>query len=227
MSPTFNIDSLRKKGKKPSIVASVIPSRDIEDQVERLSRKMDLFNFIPEIRMDLVKKVPIGYLENYFSTLSQTGINCIFTFRANTIEEAEEPYEEALMYENTIIDVDTSIINAIDMEKSKKRMIISSHFQNFLEFRSRSVELFAIRDCAVKLATSFDQLSFTEALWYMTQIKGERIFSLVPQGSENREMRVVSAIQISDFTYSFFEEPVAPGQYSLDQIHNIMDAIFP
>ena len=219
-----NIDILRKRNGKSIIVASVIPEKDYENQIRLISKKLEDFNFIPEFRMDL-GTFDCDNIEKYMKMVNDYSIPNIFTYRTGQPFLAEKAYKIPLGLENSILDIDVSIIRRISFNYPGNRTILSSHFLNPLEFRAKFEQLAKFRNVAIKLASSFDHENILDVLWFLKHASGERILSVVPQGMNNQIFRIVSSLTVSDFMYSSLDEPVVGGQYRMEWLSKILDMI--
>jgi 3-dehydroquinate dehydratase len=221
-----NIDILKKRGGMAVIVASVIPEKDYENQIKLISKKLDDFHFIPEFRMDLWTNNQKDSIEKYMKIVDDYSLPNIFTFRTEELSIADEIYKIPLNHENSILDIDISIISRNSINYTQNRTILSSHFSNPLEFRNRFEKLAKYGKVAIKLASTFDSENILDILWYVKHTDGERILSIVPQGNENQSLRIVSALTVSDFIYSSFDKPVIAGQYSMELLFKILEMIY-
>jgi len=221
-----NIDILKKRVGMAVIVASVIPEKDYENQIKFISKKLDDFHFIPEFRMDLWTNNQKDSIEKYMKIVDDYSLPNIFTFRTEELSIADEIYKIPLNHENSILDIDISIISRNSINYPQNRTILSSHFSNPLEFRNRFEKLAKYGKVAIKLASTFDSENILDILWYVKHTDGERILSIVPQGNENQSLRIVSALTVSDFIYSSFDKPVIAGQYSMELLFKILEMIY-
>ena len=85
-------------------------------------------------------------------------------------------------------------------------------------------KIMGMKPGALKIACPFNTLQFSRICNFLEGLRLDIPVALIPMG-KNRELRVASAITVSDFAYTYYEKPVAEGQYStlefLEIIHRI------
>lgn len=203
----FNCGKLKKSGNRPVLIASLIPE---SERFEKLREDYHKYNFIPEFRFDL-SNMSRQEMEKYLSLMEKHGINAIFTFRSNDPEEAEVVYTSAICHDNLIFDVEIESYVKFRNKLQSDRIIVSSHFQNSAITLNRFSKIFSMDCGAIKIATFSDSRESVKLISELLLLRDERPLSFTPMGND-REARLISALSVSDFMYSAYEEPVAPGQ---------------
>ena len=217
----FRTMNLRKNSWKPHIISSVIPAT--EDQAASIALKMKAENFIPEIRPDLTKKMSESGIRKYLDTFAEAGGYGIFTHRSSSKDSIQIFYKIAMEYENLVVDIDMNHAGFLSGDQ-RDRSIISSHFTNHTEAEGRIGKIMGMKPGALKLACPLNTLQFSRICNFLEGLRLEIPVALIPMGME-RQLRVASAITVSDFAYSYYEEPVAEGQYSTQEFSEIIHII--
>ena len=222
----IDVSLLKRKNMRPNIVASVIPEKNFTEQIRGISSKLEEFYCIPEFRMDMGIEKDREYVKKYMKELDEYDLLNIFTYRTTNPDLALRMYEIAMQNEDSILDIDMDILNEIKLDFPQNRSIISSHFQNPMEFRDRFSALNEYKFSAIKLASFFDELTLLDIAWFLKHSNSGRILSIVPQGQDNQPMRIASAILASDFMYSSLGKAVVDGQYKAEILNEIMNLIY-
>ncbi len=221
----FTCRDLKKITNRPKLLASFVPKPDDQNQFNLLKDTLSRIYFYPEIRWDLCKNTGVKECATYLNAIKDMDIRAIFTFRSNDRMQTEKIYGIARRYDNLLLDVDMDQYPFISTPPQKEKLILSSHFSNELEIMGRLEEISLSGPGAIKLACPFTQSYLFEVLNMFDRNQFEPALSIVPQGVEYGYLRIVSAITVSDFVYSYLENPVVSGQSSIDVVEKIFSLI--
>ncbi len=222
---TFTYKDLKRENGKPEIIATVIPELESNDQLRRIESERKLIKFIPEIRWDLSGSKGRTELKNYLRKIEGLSMNAIFTFRSSDKYISNLYYDIALEFPNIMIDLDLSQYDEGKIRGNEERVIISSHFSNEIEIFGLFNEIKNIGCRSIKLATHFTDGFFFEVVRAFSELGGNMSISIVPQGPDGSKKRIISALTVSDFVYSYFDKSVAEGQISYKEINNVLQML--
>ena len=216
----FNCSKLKKNGKMPVTVASLIPDMK---KFEKLHNDYKRHDFIPEFRFDLSDMDGNG-MEKYLKLVERNNIMGIFTFRSSDSAEAEDAYMPSVFHGNLIFDIEIESYRNFRNDIQKDRLILSSHFRNSAVTMRRFSEILSMECGAIKIATFSDTIESIHLMNNMYLAKDQRPLSFVPMGPD-REARLISGLSVSDFIYTAYEEPLAQGQINYTDIEKIFSKL--
>ncbi|MGP6207418.1 type I 3-dehydroquinate dehydratase [Cuniculiplasma sp. SKW3] len=216
----FNCMKLKKSGNMPILIASLIPE---PEKFEKLRDDYGKHNFIPEFRFDL-SDMNQKEVDKYLRLTEKYGMKAIFTFRNNDPGEAEDAYTSAIYHDNLIFDVEIDSYVKFQNKLQSDRIILSSHFQNSAVTVNRFSKIFSMDCGAIKIATFSDSSETVKLISELLLLRDQRPLSFTPMGPD-REARLISGLSLSDFMYSAYEEPLAPGQINYLDLENIFSTL--
>ena len=214
----FNTMDLRKNSWKPFIISSVVPSS--ADQAAKIALEMKEGNFIPEFRTDISKNMDKSGIKKYLDAFMEAGGYGIFTHRSTSVDEVQDFYGLAMEYRNLVVDIEMNHAWILK-EYERNRAIISSHFTNHTEAEGRIGKIMGMKPGALKVACPISTLQFSRICNFLEGLRLEIPVALIPMGKD-MQLRVASAITVSDFAYTYYEKPVAEGQYSTHEFSGII-----
>ncbi|MHB1663344.1 MAG: beta/alpha barrel domain-containing protein [Thermoplasmataceae archaeon] len=159
--------------------------------------------------------------------LIETQSNSILTYRCNNVEELNKFYSISLENGENLVDIDGTILDKIGFHPSPEHTLISYHLNQVTPIRDLISDTFQKGYRAVKMAVSIDQdYEFFSLCREIALIRKEgRIISIVPMGTGSGIYRLISAITVSDFTYTKFGIETGEGQYDFRLFHEIKSNI--
>lgn len=217
----FTCNNLKRNASGVRIIATVIPRIGENKQIEMIKESMNNCDYYPEIRWDLSEDITIDACIKYLNSIENEDISAIFTYRSDDRKQTEDFYSLAKDHRNFVLDMDIlQYVSALNIRRDK--LILSSHYLNQIETRWRMEQILSLPSGAMKLACPFTHTYIGDMLNYVNKIHSERAISIVPQNSGDRFSRIIAALLSSDFTYSYLEKPVVPGQISLELLTSIL-----
>ncbi len=217
---TFKAINLRGRQGQPILISSVIP--ESTDQARSIASQMKVEEFIPEFRFDLYTMAESDTIRKYLEAFTEEGGHGIFTFRGKE-ESIGQLYTDALEFNNIVADFDISLKEMIP-EKGRDRIIVSSHFDQYWELQGRIGQILSLKPGAVKVACPMTSPQLMEAGSFISGLNLSIPVSVIPMG-EPSFLRLVSALAISDFVYTYHERPVAPGQFSTVKFRELLRTV--
>lgn len=220
-----SIELLKKKGKFPVVIASIIP--ESPEQIKGVMQKLNsIGSVVPEIRYDLMKSASMEDKIHILDILNESFSNMITTFRENDMDKAADFYSQALMKKGNIIDVDFSLVNKIGIKLPPDRTLVSVHITNKAPVLDIIDAVFQQGFRAVKVAIKGSEDAFLGLCRDISNIRKERdILSLIPMGENSGIHRLISSLTVSDFTYTKFGNETGEGQLNYETMLKIIDLL--
>ena len=220
-----SIDILKKKGKFPVVIASIIP--ESPEQIKGVMQKLNsIGSIVPEIRYDLMKSANMEDKIHILDILNESFSNMITTFRENDMDKAADFYSQALMKKGNIIDVDFSLVNKIGIKLPPDRTLVSVQITNKAPVLDIIDTVFQQGFRAVKVAIKGSEDAFLGLCRDISNIRKERdILSLIPMGENSGIHRLLSSLTVSDFTYTKLGNETGEGQLNYETMLKIIDLL--
>lgn len=218
----FTCQNLKKNSMGTRIIASIILGKDHMEQLSLIKKKLKEFNFYPELRWDLGRNATMNSCVKYLDALEAEEIPAIFTFRSHNKRISDEFYSIAKDYKNIVMDIDMEHYANSSLQIKREKLILSSHYLNEVETIPRMEYILSQHSGAIKLACPFTHDFLTGIFNNVNKIHLDQAVSIVPQDTGKKYLRIIAALLNSDFTYSYLEKPVAPSQFSLENLSSLI-----
>tara|TARA_B100000029_G_scaffold443916_1_gene463309 strand:+ start:54 stop:716 length:663 start_codon:yes stop_codon:yes gene_type:complete len=189
-----------------------------------------------EIRFDFLKKsdIPIA-LENVKKNLSR----CVCTLRPKSeggLFVGKEDERKSILrliaeYNPFLLDVEFNTIQkdkklALYLKKSKCKLLVSWHdfkkTPNESQLKTKFNKMRKFSD-VVKIVTVAKSVSDASCLLSLYSIKSKNKTVAFCMGEQGRFSRILCLYLGSPFTYVSLGKPIAPGQFSLDEIKSLQN----
>ncbi len=221
-----SIEMLKKKNFDPVTIVSLIP--DQTDEFRDKLRILSTFeNTLPEFRFDLMSETGFDGRINILKKIIENQSDSILTYRSNNIEELNKFYSISLENGENLVDIDGTVLDKIGFKPSPKHTLISYHLNQVTPIRDLVSNTYQRGYRAVKMAVRIDQdyEFFSLCREIALNRKEGRIISIVPMGTGSGIYRLISAITVSDFTYTKYGIETGEGQFDFRLFQEIKSNI--
>lgn len=216
----FGCRDLKRTGRKPNIVVSLVP---VQSDLDQLRTDYGKHGFIPELRFDL-SGMNRKQIEQYLGRFEESGMKGIFTFRDEDPGKLEKFYSLAIPHENLVMDIELESFNGISIEVDRERLIVSSHFRSPAATMGKFSRISQMECGAIKIATYSDTAETVRIMWEIDSARDGRPVSFTPMGRDTMA-RIVSGLAVNDFMYSHYGRALGEGQPAFMDVERIISIL--
>lgn len=215
----ISIGNSRGDGTEPLIAISAFDV-NADAFIESFSGGKRNTSDLYEVRYDLFADKSVADLEKILSYLKDKGVDYIFTYRSESVEEILKYYSTALRLGAPAADIEVSVYEKLPEKMRFETLIISHHSYEGEKVLPYYEKIKSLQPDLIKLASAYRTYdAFSDDLTELQELKARdrKCLSFIPMGRSSAFLRIMSAYILSDLVYAREDEETAEGQLTRDQ----------